>query len=117
MGIDIGAVSEKEVPCRVDLCGIVASFKPISTVNAKDGRELTKRDITLVDDTANSMAVTLWGSFAKIEDAKFEGNPGIGIKSVVGKEFNGGKSGSTLDVGGVFFDPKGAVADRVQKWW
>jgi len=115
--LDIDAVSKKEVPCRVDLCGIVTAVKPISTVNTKDGRELTKRDITLVDDTASSMDVTLWGNFAKIEDAKFESNPVIGIKSVLVKEFNGGKSGSTLEMGGVFFDPKGAVADRVRKWW
>jgi replication factor A1 len=63
------------------------------------------------------MVVTLWGEFAKTEDKKFEGNPVLGIKSVLIKEFNGGRTGGTLDRSGLVFEPEGAVADRVRGWW
>lgn len=115
--VDIAAVAQKQAPCRVDLCGIVSAFKPIGTVTTKDGRELTKRDITLVDDTGSSMEVTLWNELAQTEDKKFESNPLIGIKSILVKEFNGGRSGSTLERNGLFFEPDGSVANRIRKWW
>jgi replication factor A1 len=114
---DLRAVQSKQLPCRVDLCGIVTQFKPFQTISTKDGRELNKRDITMADDTATSMEVTLWGEKGKLPDSDFEGWPVIGIKGVLIKEFNGGRSGSTIESATVVLRPAASEAQRVQRWW
>eukprot|EP00408_Alexandrium_pacificum_P005572 CAMPEP_0171229424 /NCGR_PEP_ID=MMETSP0790-20130122/38874_1 /TAXON_ID=2925 /ORGANISM="Alexandrium catenella, Strain OF101" /LENGTH=65 /DNA_ID=CAMNT_0011695605 /DNA_START=25 /DNA_END=219 /DNA_ORIENTATION=- len=61
---------------------------------SKEGRDLVKRTVTIADDTATSLTITLWGDRAKQEESVFEGNPVVGLKGVVVKEWNGGRSGS-----------------------
>jgi len=84
---------------------------------SKDGKDLQKREITVTDDTATSVVVTLWGDRAKTEDAKFDGKPILAIKGVLVKEWNGGRSGSLLQDGAVVFGPEGPEVQRIQKWW
>jgi len=115
--VDLRNLQHKSLPAKVDLCGVVASFKPVMSFTSKDGKELVKREINITDDTATSIEVTLWGDRAKTEDAKFEGKPLVAIKGVVVKEWNGGRSGSVVQDGALVFDPDGPEAQRVQKWW
>lgn len=76
-----------------------------------------KREITIADDTATSMDITLWGERAKMDDAKFDGKPVVAIKGVNVKEWNGGRNGSLSQSAVLEFQPKGSEADRIQKWW
>jgi len=115
--VDLRAVQSKQLPCRADLCGVVTEFKPYQSITAKDGRELQKRDITIADDTATSMEVTLWGDKGKLSDSDFQGCPIIGLKGVFIKEFNGGRSASTIDSTTVVLRPDGLEAQRIQRWW
>jgi len=110
-------VQMQSLPCQADLCGIVTSFKAIQTVQSKEGQELTKRDITIVDDSAMSMTVTLWGDRAKQEDKIFENQPLVAIKGVLVKEWREGRSGSILSSGVLQFAPQFPEAQRVQQWW
>merc|ERR1719215_1984964 len=105
------------LPAKVDLCGVVTAFKPALSFTSKDGKDLVKREITLTDDTATSVDVTLWGDRAKQEDAKFDGKVVMAIKGVLVKEWNGGRSGSLLADGALVFSPDGPEAQRIQKWW
>lgn len=114
---DLRAVQSKQLPCRVDLCGIVTQFKPYQTIQSKDGKEFKKRDITIADDTATSMEVTLWAEKGNLDDKEFEGSPCIGIKNVFIKEFNGGRSGSTIESSTVVLRPTIPEAERLQRWW
>lgn len=66
----------------VDLCGVVISFRQVQPVAAKDGREFMKREITIADDTATSIVVTLWADYAKYEDQMFDGSPVIELRGV-----------------------------------
>merc|ERR1712232_693323 len=77
----------------------------------------TKRDITIADDTATSMTVTLWADRAKQEDKVFEGNPVVTIKSVAIKEFQGNRQGSIQASGALIFNSTAPEAKRVQQWW
>jgi len=115
--VDLRNLSNKTLPAKVDLCGVISSFKPCLTFTSKDGKELVKREVTLTDDTATSIDVTLWGDRAKTEDAKFDGKPLMAIKGVLVKEWNGGRGGSLLQDGALIFNPDGPEAQRVQKWW
>jgi len=115
--VDVRAVRTKSLPCRVDLCGVVMHFYPATTVMSKDGRELLKRNVTIADDTATSMEITLWGEKAKIADTDFEGHPVVGFKGIILKEWNGGLSGSTSESGAVIFRPDVPEAKRIEQWW
>jgi len=115
--IDLRAVQSKQLPCRVDICGVVTQFRPFQSITAKDGRELHKRDITIADDTATSMEVTLWGEKGKGPDSDFEGCPVVALKNVFVKEFNGGRGGSSLDSTTMVLRPEMPEAQRLQRWW
>lgn len=115
--VDLRTVQTKQLPYRFDLCGVITGFRQPVTLQSKDGRELLKRDITVADETATSMEVALWGDAAKMEDAKFEGNPVIGMKGVLVKEWNGGRSGSLGSVSDLVFSPEAPECERIRRWW
>jgi len=115
--VTLRTVQTRNLPCTVDLCGVVTSFKPQLSVNSKSGEELVKREITIADDTATSMTVTLWADRAKQEDKVFEGNPVISLKSVSVKEWKETRAGSLLQHGGMVFNQDAPEAKRVQQWW
>jgi len=114
---DLRAARSKEVPCRVDLCGIVTQFRPPANITAKDGRELLKREITVVDDTGTSMELTLWGEHAKLPDSDFEGKPVVGFKNILMKEFSGDRTGGTVESSSLTFKPDVPAAKRIEQWW
>lgn len=114
---DLRVLQNKTLPSKVDLCGVVVAFKPVLSFKSRDGKDLVKREITLVDDTATSMDVTLWGERASEPDSKFDGKPLLALKGVLVKEWNGGRSGSLLQDGVMEFNQTGPDIERVQKWW
>jgi len=115
--IDLRVLQNKTLPLKVDLCGVVVGFKPSFSFKSREGKDLVKREITLADDTATSVEVTLWGERAQVPDEKFESNPVIALKSVIIKEWNGGRSGSLLQDGMLEFSPEGPEAARIRSWW
>lgn len=63
------------------------------------------------------MEVTLWGDKAKVPDSDFEGKPIVGLKAILLKEWNGGRSGSSIDSTVVVLKPEAPEAKRIQQWW
>jgi len=96
---DLRSVQTRAVPFTSDMCGILTAFQPKLAFTSKDGKELVKRDITIADDTATSINVTIWGERAQQEDSVFAGNPVVVLKGVAVKEWNNGRSGSLLAAG------------------
>lgn len=114
---DLRFLRTKVVPCTVDLCGVLVGFRPTLSFTSKDGKELTKREVTLADDTGNSIAVTLWGDRAKQEDKVFSNSPLVAFKGVNVKEWGTGRNGSLLEGGAMLLEPALQEADRVRQWW
>lgn len=57
----------------VDLVGVVTAVAPVGSVKRKaDNSELSRRDVTLVDQSAKSVALTLWGALAEGVGAELE---------------------------------------------
>jgi len=71
----------------------------------------------IADDTATSMDVTLWGDKGKLPDKDFEGCPTVGLKNIFIKEFNGGRTGSSIDSTTLMLRPDTPEAQRIQRWW
>jgi len=115
--VSLRAIQTRTLPCTVDICGIISSFRPIQSVTSKEGQELVKREITIADDSATSMTVTLWGDRAKQEDKVFEGNTTVTLKSVSIKEWQGTKAGSLGQGGTLILAASSPEAKRVQQWW
>lgn len=115
--VGLRTVQSRALPCSVDLCGVITNSRQLVTVKSKDGQELLKRDITIADDTAFCITVTLWADRAKQEDSVFEGNPVVALKGVVVKEWNGGRSGSLTAGGALVFKPNIVEAIQIQQWW
>lgn len=114
---DLKSLQTKAVPCTVGLCGVIVGFRPPFSFTSKEGRELTKREITVADDSAISMTVVLWGNRAKQDDAVFENNPLVSIQGVRVAEWNGGRNGSLLEAGSLSFGPTSPEAQRIKLWW
>lgn len=115
--VDLRTVQTKQLPKSFDLCGVITGFRQPVALQSKDGRELLKRDVTIADDTATSMDVAFWGDAAKIEDAKLEGNPIVGLRGVLVKEWNNGRSGSLPSASDMVFSPEAPECERIRRWW
>lgn len=114
---DLRNVQTKTLPAKVDLCGIVSSFKPALSFTSQAGKQMVKRELTLVDDTCHSLDVALWGERAQLPDSDFDGCPVIALKGVMVKEWNNGRSGSLLQDGVLETKPTMPEVARIQQWW
>merc|ERR1712217_691124 len=114
---DLRTVQTRPLPSSFDLCGIIISFHPTFSFTSREGKELVKREITIADEKATSMNVTLWGDRAKQEEKVFDGNPLVCLKGVSVKEWNNGRSGSLMESGELIFQSNMAEAQKVQQWW
>ena len=95
----IREISSKNLPCTIDLVGIVKDFKPIGKVQAKNGggEELTRRTVTVVDDTECAIDITLWQDTAtRFEESLLGNKPLIVVKGLSVREYNGARTLGTL---------------------
>jgi len=115
---NLRSVKDKQLPASVDVCGIITSFNETIAFTSKDGKSLVKRVLTIADDSAVSMQVTIWGDRAQQDDSKFSNSPVVAMKGVFVKEWQGGLSGSLLESGSLMLNPTDVPeAAKVQNWW
>lgn len=115
--VTLKALGARTLPTSVDICGVITSFLPTQSVNTKEGVALTKREITVVDDTATSVSVTLWGDRANQPDSVFQGHPTVVMKGVTVKEFRESRSGSMSQNGEFMLNSKVPEAVKAQQWF
>ncbi|EFA12891.1 replication protein A 70 kDa DNA-binding subunit [Tribolium castaneum] len=114
--VPISALAEKEVGNLVDVIGICKEASEVQTFTSKStNRELRKREITLVDQSKTSIALTLWGSQADSFDAT--NNPVVVIKGAKVGEFGGGKNLSTLMSSQIKLNPDIPECHRIKGWY
>lgn len=104
----------------VDFVGIVADVADVVHFTARSGKELTKREVRVVDDSGggfNDIAVTLWGDQAEMFDNTNTHKALLARRCTVG-EWNNKKSLSVSFSGTVTVDPEGCdEADRLKDWF
>jgi len=116
--VPLREVAVAEVKATLDVIGILSDVKEATEITAKaSGKQLTKREITLADDSGVRVDLTLWGSTA----TNFAGQVGepCAIKGVTVSDWNGRSLGCSF----------GAVlqsgvechsiprAGELQMWW
>jgi len=113
--VPLSDLGDKSANDMVDVIGIVKSVGEVSTIVTKaTNKELTKREITLVDDSNASINCTLWGKQA--EDFDGTDNPVVLLKSAKLGDYNG----RTLSVGGMTVfqvNPDIPEAHKLRGWF
>ena len=98
----------------MDIIAVVKSANELTTITTKAGKELTKRDIVLVDKSLTEVGLTLWGTTAEKFEA--EGNPVLAIKGARVSDYNG-VSLSTLMSSVVQVNPDLTQAHQLKGWY
>ncbi|XP_012231039.1 replication protein A 70 kDa DNA-binding subunit [Linepithema humile] len=114
--VPISRVEQKEKNDIIDVMGVVTTFSDVQHLQQRStGRDLTKRDVNIVDDSGVTVCVTLWGKQA--EDFDGSNNPILAIKQARVSEFNGGKSLTIFNTSVVTKDPDLPEAHKLRGWY
>jgi replication factor A1 len=103
------ATAEKD--SMVDVLGICKSAGEETNIVTRAGKELIKREITLVDRSATEVLLTLWGMSATNFDGS--GFPVVAVKGVKVSDYNG----VTLSGGDILINPDMDLAHELKGWW
>lgn len=98
----------------IDVIGVVKSADEIRSLTSKQGRELKKRDIILVDESQVQIRLTLWANDAESFDAT--GSPVIAVKGCRLSDW-GGRSLSSLSSSQIIVNPDLSESHRLRGWY
>jgi replication factor A1 len=99
----------------VDILAVVDKVEEAATIRTKDNREVVKRNVQLIDQTATSVSLTLWGDQAQSFNVE-EGRV-LGIKGAVVREYNGTYSLSFISGSRVEVDPESNDTKELLQWF
>jgi replication factor A1 len=72
--------------------GVVIETGPVSTIIVKTtGKELSKRNLTIVDTSSGTIEVTIWAEKAENPGWREDDNPVVAFKSIKVSDFNGNR--------------------------
>ena len=116
--VKLAKIEDLPIKATIDCAGVVRDFQPVSTLTAKStGRELFKRDVSLVDDSGVAVRLTLWGAEAQKEDSTFEGNPVLAVKGARIGEFQGKNLSTGFSSTLVYDDVSIPEVAALKQWW
>lgn len=98
---------------KLDIIGVVKETSEVTELVSKAGKPLTKREITLVDESSFQVRLTLWGKTAVTFDGR--DHPAIAFKGAKVSDF-GGRSLSLSSSGSMQTNPDIHEAHIVKGW-
>ena len=116
--VKIGDIPSYSANDTVDVVALVKTVSPLTEFTSKkSGKPISKRAITVFDDTNTSIEVTLWGPTAtKNTEEVLAGSPVVALKSLQVTEYNG-RSLSMGFEGSLVIYPDLQEAQELRKWW
>ena len=112
----MGELEEAAVDTNVDVIGVVKDVGQCSSFTSKAGNDLTKRELTLVDDTNVEIGLTLWGDRASEDEAQWQGFPVVTAKGCKLGSFNG-RSLSAFGSVQMQINPDIPEAHQLRSWY
>jgi replication factor A1 len=113
--VKIADIEQVEASKNIDVLAVVkAVSEPAHLVSKKSGQELTKCDLTLVDDSGVEINCTIWGDKANTAMTDFAGQPVVAFRRARVSDY-GGKSlsaGNSIDV-----NPAVPQTQQLMQWW
>ena len=104
---------------KADICVIIKEYAQIqSLVGKKDGKELFKRDLAVVDHSGVQMCMTLWGKMAQQYEDEYQNQPVAIITFAKVTQFQNQKT-LTTDFGNsdIILNPEHDAAKELRVWW
>jgi len=98
----------------IDVIGIVKSVDDLRSLTSKAGKELKKRDITIVDESQVQIRLTLWGVDAETFDGT--GFPVVAVKGCRLSDWSG-RSLSALSSSQIIMNPDIPEAHQLRGWF
>ncbi|KAG9056580.1 Replication factor A protein 1 [Serendipita sp. 407] len=108
---DLGAHEKDSI---LDVLAVVHKVNDVAEIQTKQGKQLSKRDITLVDDSGHSCQCTLWGKQA--EQWNHHNNPVVAFKGLKLSDF-GGRSLSAFSSSTMHFDADMPESNFLRGWY
>ena len=101
----------------VDLIGVVKAVgEPGTIVSKKSGKELSKCELTIGDDSGAEVACTVWGDRALGAPQEFANNPIVALRRARVSDY-GGRTLSASGGNGINVNPRIPEVARIQSWW
>ena len=116
--VKISALEQADEGQVIDVLAVVKTAEDCAEVVSQKlgGKTLTKRDVTLVDESGVDVRLTLWGERAKQD--QFAAAPVVALKGVKVSEYQGTKSLGFLRSSRVAFEPEDAAGyEELKAWW
>ena len=101
----------------IDILGVVLGYEPHSTFTSKKGNEVTKRELTIGDESGRSIRCTLWGEQAFTPDAQFDNNPIVLVTKAKIGDYGGRTLSGAFSGGALEFNPSFAPEMNEVKNW
>jgi replication factor A1 len=113
--VPIAMVEQMEANKNVDILAVVKHVgEPTRLTSKKSGQELTKCDLTLVDESAAEITMTLWGDKAAQAPLHFVNTPIVAFRRARVSEYGG----KTLSLSGDYeIRPDVPRVSILQAWW
>ncbi|XP_021943211.1 replication protein A 70 kDa DNA-binding subunit isoform X2 [Folsomia candida] len=113
--VEIANIEVAEKDRIIDVIGVCKKIGDLQTFTARTtNKELTKRDIVLVDKTNREINLTLWGKQA--EDFQDDSNPVVAVKGAKVSDYNG-KSISCMMSSSMLVNPDIPEAHVLRGWY
>jgi replication factor A1 len=101
---------------NVDIIGIVKDVGQCTQFTSKAGKDLIKRELTLVDNTGVEIGLTLWGERASEDESRWQGFPVVTAKGAKLGDYNG-KSLSAFGSVQMETNPDIQEAHTLRQWY
>lgn len=113
--VPISDIDAIEAGTIVDVIAICKESNDLVNLTSKAGRELTKRELLLVDQSSTSIVMTLWGEEAK----SFNGaeQPVLLVKGGKIGEYGGGKTLGTAAGSSIKLNPDVPEGHKLRGWY
>lgn len=111
----IALIESLNADTNVDVIGVVRNVGPVNEITSKAGKQLFKRDISLVDDSNAEIKCTMWNERAQ-EDCSSWANNVVAIKGCRVSDYNG-KSIGTVASSSFNVNPAIPEAGHLLNWF
>ncbi|KAK2881000.1 hypothetical protein Q8A67_018268 [Cirrhinus molitorella] len=112
--VSIADLESREKDTIVDVIGVCKNTEDVTRITTKNSREVSKRNIQLMDISGKVIQLTMWGNDAETFDGS--GQPILAIKGARLSDF-GGRSLSTLYSSTVMINPDIPEAYKLRGWY
>jgi len=112
--VKIAAIEQSQPNDFVDILGMVKNVGEVATiVSKKSGKELTKCELTVEDDSGAEITLTMWGDTAQTAQTTFAGTPLVAFKRARVSDWGG----RTLSGSGFSVNPNIPDAQALSAWF